>query len=59
LKARVREFTVVRAKLAPKPIAADRLPPPVVDQAKAEEKRRERRIKALAVQAFRSWKPGE
>jgi hypothetical protein len=51
-----RPFIVEKRALAPKPRAAEVVV--VVDQAKDEEKKRDRRIKALAANAFRNWRPG-
>jgi hypothetical protein len=59
VKPRLREFVVVHAKL---PAKERRDSEPVVvesiDPQRTEQKQRDRRVKALAVQAFRNWRPG-
>ena len=54
--ARVREFTVVRATIAPRePCAGGRFEPPprVVDPVKAEEKRKAKWARQIAAEAFK------
>lgn len=60
MRAPIKPFVVVRAKLEPRPKLGEvSRPEPVVDQARlAEERRRERRIKGFASEAFKRWRPG-
>jgi hypothetical protein len=56
-------FTVIRAKLEPRPKLAEvsRAEPIIVeavDPRRDDQRKRDKRAKALAAQAFRNWRPG-
>lgn len=57
MKAPIKPFIVVRGHLPAKERPHVE-PVVVVDKTKADQKRRDKRLKALASAAFRNWRPG-
>jgi Mg-chelatase subunit ChlD len=60
MRAQQKPFQVIKAKLPPRASRKESEPVViVVDKSQRDEqKRRDKRAKALAVQAFRCWRPG-
>lgn len=58
MRARQKPFVVERGRLPARRKERELVVVESIDPRRADQRRRDKRVKALALQAFRNWKPG-